>query len=197
MIEINLVAERMRQRRFAELLQRVAAFACLFFFVAAVSSILWVWQRGTGMQRDIQHVQSELHNAELRKQQLDELKAHIATKEPLVSLLLKARSSESRVCTILRDVADAVPERVAIDNVQTSDRLHPRVTVEGKPEDQDRPGVTISGVAASNTLVGEFMARLGRAPSFQETFLSYAQQNKVEGRMQYSFEIIAICSEGA
>jgi Tfp pilus assembly protein PilN len=101
------------------------------------------------------------------------------------------------VCTILRDVADAVPERVAIDNVQTSDRLHPRVTVEGTPEGQDRPGVTISGVAASNTLVGEFMARLGRAPSFQETFLSYAQQNNVEGRMQYSFEIIAICSEGA
>jgi Tfp pilus assembly protein PilN len=202
MIEINLVAERMRQRRRAELLQRIAAVACLAFFVAAVLSVLWVFKGTWDLQHQIAGTQLELQQVKEQKREIDELKEQINTDEPLVRLLRRARSSETEMCQLLLDVARAIPEQVAVEELRTSDTLRPRVTNTGQPPPPAQRGVTIVGVADNNALIGQFMEQLGRMESFGETFLSYAQQTEDENRngekiVIYRFEVIALCGKEA
>ena len=195
MIEINLVAELMRIRHRTELLQRVAALACLFFFVAAALSVVWVLKETLDLRGRIGVVKGELRAVKDKKREIDDLNDRIATGEPLVALLSQARKSETRMCELLLDVARAVPEDVAVDELRTSDTLRPRVTVRDQPPPPARRGVTITGVAKSNTLVGVFMENLAQLDSFDETFLSYAQQAVDEGRTVFRFEVIALCSQ--
>ncbi len=198
MIELNLVAERMRQRQFAETLQRVAFFACLLFFVAAVIAFTYVVRQSVELKTQIELTRGELAKAQEVKSRLDELQAEISAQEPLVRLLVQAHESEVHWCRALDDVLTALPAEATIDSLVSSDTLYPRVSIEGqRAMRRPRHGLTISGVAASNELIGEFMAALARTSSIDETHLNYARRQDDEGTVVYQYEIIALLKEGA
>jgi len=193
MIDINLVAERQRERRSRERLARVALFAAMFFFVLTVVAATGMLTKIGGKRGAISKAQADIRTWQDKKAQLDAVKEEIARLEPQVKLLNQARFSELRWCRVLADLHKALPAHVTLTGVRSSDTLRPRVRdVGSKTAGEGGEGLTISGEALQQDLVGLFITKLGQQEGFDQVYLSYTRAQRQADREVYQFELIAM-----
>lgn len=195
MIDINLVAERQRQRRASERFARISLITVMVFLVATVA-VFTISQVTVSKRRaQLQKVKDEIAQWQEQKRAVDVLAEQIEAKEPLVALLNEARDSERLWCAMLRDVSLAVPPGVSLTSMASSSTIRLRKRAEGAttPPKAQR-GLAIAGSALQLERVGRFMTNLDNMPSFAETWLnSTSLQPGGENEIStYRFEIIAI-----
>ncbi len=195
MIDINLVAERQRERRARERMARVALLLALAFLVATGAVGTWLITQRSGARAEIAKQESLIEDLRRQKAEIDQIKQDIERKRPLVELLNGARTSELRWCRTLRDLSHALPAGVQLESVRSAASIRPRVREAGTQGAQEGgPGVSIMGAAQEQHLVGLFMTNLGREPSFSETYLSYSRARRQGEVETYGFEITAMLS---
>lgn len=194
MIDINLVAERQRERRSRERLARLALFAAVFFFVLTVVAATAILTKMSGKRGEAAKIQAEIRTLEQAKADIDAIRSQIEQKEPLVKLLNEARFSQLRWCRVLRDLHTSLPARVKLTGVRSSSTLRPRVTDVGRtgPAAEGGEGITVGGQALQQDSVGVFIANLNKQDCFDQVYLNYTRaQRQIEGEV-YQFELIAM-----
>jgi Tfp pilus assembly protein PilN len=196
MIDINLIAERQRERKTKERFSRMALGTAMLFLVATVVTFALMQVRVTKKRYDIERIQQQTQKAEQAKQQIDAVQEQIDRKEPLVALLYEARDSERLWCAVMRDITDALPAEVRLQSIRSSSSLRPRVKIENsKVQPKGQQGISIIGIAMQNESVGAFMTNISNARSFSDTYLNYTRVQKEGERNVYRFEIIAMLAE--
>jgi Tfp pilus assembly protein PilN len=195
MIDINLVAERQRQRRTSEKFARASLVIVLVFLVATVG--VFTASQVTLSQRraKLRELESEVAKWQEQKREVDVLREQIEDKEPLVGLLNQARDSERLWCAVLRDISLAVPEGVRLRSIVSSSTIRLRRRADGATQAPPAlRGVTLDGSALQLERIGHFMTNLQSMPSFSETWLNSTslQQGAPGTTPTYRFEIIAI-----
>ena len=195
MIDINLVAERQRQRRTSERFARASLVIVMLFLVATVA-VFTVSQVTLSKRKvELEKLENEIAKWQEQKRDVDVLKEQLEAKEPLVQLLNEARDSERLWCAVLRDVSLAVPEGVALRSISSSSAIRLRIKAQGATTAPPAlRGITLDGSASQWQRVGQFMTNLNSMPSFSETWLNATSlQPGGEGQVDtYRFEIIAI-----
>ena len=198
MIDINLVAERQRERRARERMARVALLLALTFLVATGAVGTYLITKRSGAQSEIAKAQQEITGLKAEKAEIDAIREEIKRSEPLVTLLNNARNSELVWCRMLRDVQTALPAGVQIDAVRSTAAMRPRVKEAGATGAiKGGPGVTITGAAHDQRLVGQFVANVRRQPSFAETYLNYSRAQRQGDVEVFQFEFAAMLASGA
>lgn len=195
MIDINLVAERQRQRRTSERFARASLVIVMVFLVATVA-VFTVSQVTLSKRSDeLRKLEGQVADWQEQKRDVDVVREQIEEKEPLLRLLNEARDSERLWCAVLRDVSLAVPEGVSLRSVASSStiRLRRRVVGTITPPAAMR-GVTVAGSAMHWEHIGQFMTSLNSMPSFTETWLNATslQPGAKDAQPTYRFEIVAI-----
>lgn len=194
MIDINLVAERQRERRSRERLARIALFAAVFFFVLTVVAAVGMLTKISGNKAQIEKARQEIAEWEAKKAEIDAIKAEIEQKKPLVNLLNEARFSQLRWCRVLNDLHASLPAKVKLTSLRSSDTLRPRVRDVSKPgtRAEGGEGVTLTGEAMQQESVGVLIANLSKREGFSDVYLNYTRsQRRAEGEV-YQFELIAM-----
>ncbi|MFQ6096932.1 MAG: PilN domain-containing protein [Armatimonadota bacterium] len=196
MIDINLIAERQRERRTKERFSRMALATATLFFVLTVVTFAVMQVRVAKKRYEIERIQQQIRQAERKKQDIDAVQEQINRKQPLVGLLYEARDSERLWCMALRDISRSVPDEVRLQSIRSSSTLRPRVKLENsKVQPKGQRGVSIVGVAMQNESVGRFMTNLGNTPSFGDTYLNYTRVQRNRDATVFRFEIIAMLAE--
>ncbi|MFQ6131593.1 MAG: PilN domain-containing protein [Armatimonadota bacterium] len=194
MIDINLVAERQRERRSRERLARVALFAAMFFFVLTVVATTGMLTKMSGKRGETEKVKAEIRDWMQKQAAIDATREQIAEKEPLVKLLNEARFSQLRWCRVLQHVHTSLPAQLKLTSVRSSSSIRPRVRLVGQPgkAPEGGQGLTITGEALQQEAVGVLIANLGKGDAFQDVYLNYSRaQRQAEGEV-YQFELIAM-----
>ena len=196
MIDINLVAERQRQRRTSEKFARASLVIVMIFLVATVGVFTARQVTVSKRRAEIRKLATEVARWQDQKRGVDVLVKQLEHKEPLVRLLNEARDSERFWCAVLRDISLAVPEEgVSLRAMSSSSSIHLRVKDEGSTAATPSVrGVTIDGTAVQWERIGQFMTNLNEMPSFTETWLTATslQPGGAGVAPSYRFEIIAV-----
>ncbi|MFQ5810087.1 MAG: PilN domain-containing protein [Armatimonadota bacterium] len=198
MIDINLVAERQRQRRTSERFARASLIIVMVFLVATVAVFTVSQVTLSNRRAQYRKLENEVATWQEQKKEVDALREQLEAKEPLVQLLNEARDSERLWCAVLRDISLAVPEGVALRSVVSSSAIRLSIKPEGATSPQPaQRGVTVDGSALQWERIGQFMTNLQNMPSFSETWLTATslQQAAPGDQGVYRFEIIAILAD--
>jgi Tfp pilus assembly protein PilN len=201
MIDINLVAERQRQRRTTERFARASLVIVMIFLVATVGVFTARQVTVSKGRAEIRKLANEVAGWQDQKRDVDALRKQLEHKEPLVRLLNEARDSERFWCTVLRDISLAVPEEgVSLRAMASSSSINLRVKAEGSTgATPSVRGVSIDGTAVQWEDIGKFMTNLNETSAFTETWLTATtlQPGGAGVAPSYRFEIIAVLAVSA
>jgi len=196
MIDINLVAERQRQRRTTERFARASLIIVMVFLVATVGVFTARQVTVSKRRAEIRKLDNDVANWQDQKRDVDAIKKQLEHKEPLVRLLNEARDSERFWCTVLRDISLAVPEEgVSLRALASSSSINLRVKAAGSTAATPSVrGVTIDGTAIQWEHIGKFMTNLNETSSFTETWLTATslQPGGAGVAPSYRFEVIGV-----
>jgi Tfp pilus assembly protein PilN len=200
LINLNLIRDRERAYYLGEQAGRIAFFVALGLFVLMVGSIIVQQSNLARVRGATRGTQGEIASLQAQKTQIDSLQREIDGKRPLVGLLRGARDSEAKWCNALTHIYDALPPASALIAVRSSDTLQPKVQDESvktnKPVQYE--GFTITGEAASSSVVGQFITNLQNTPSFGDVYLETIRQRKgVNNTQIYEFDVEALLEEEA
>lgn len=199
MININLISERENQRLRGETAGRIAFFVAVAAFVATMV-VASLQQSKLRMTRAaLASTRAEIGKLEEEKARIDVVQKQLDSKRPLIDLLRSARDSEAKWCAALSHITQSLPEQVSLNVVRSSKTLRPRVKQEGAKSAASlaHEGFTLTGQAASGSLVGQFIRNLEGSPSFGDVYLQYTRKRGGGPIAEtYQFEVQALLATG-
>lgn len=198
MINVNLIAERERQRRLGEAAGRVAFFVAVFVFVVTVIAVTMQQTRLRALANNLEMAKAEITQLQARKTSIDVLQRQVDSKRPLVELLRGARDSEAKWCMALTHIAEATPTRASIISVRSSDSLQPKVKEPGASGGTPvkYEGFTITGEAMSAELVGQFITNLQNTESFGDVYVESVRRRKAANEVEvFEFDAQALLAK--
>ncbi len=199
MININLISERENQRRRGETAGRVAFFVAVTAFVATMACASFQQSRLRANRAALATTRADIGKLQEEKARIDVVQKQLDNKRPLIDLLRSARDSEAKWCAALSHILQSLPQQVSIEAVRSSNTLRPRVKQEGekKAAAAAREGFTLTGKAATGSLVGQFIRNLEGTTSFGEVYLQYTRKRGGGNVAEtYQFEIQALLATG-
>jgi hypothetical protein len=199
LININLISERENQRIRGETAGRVAFFVAVAAFVATMVYASFQQSRLRATRAALASTRVEIGSLQEDKARIDVIQKQLDNKRPLIDLLRSARDSEAKWCAALSHILQSLPQQVSLDVVRSSKTLRPRVKQEGdkKAAAQAHEGFTLTGQAATGSLVGQFIRNLESTTSFGDVYLQYTRK-RGGGQVAetYQFEIQALLATG-
>lgn len=145
----------------------VVAYGGLSLYVASMES------QTRDMQAEITKLEPVLRDVELTRQKLNAL-------NPQVSSLKSAQTDTTRWQRILAHLSANAPHNFWVTGVRTGERSNPKAPIT----------VSISGVAANQELVGEFMLRLNQSTDLDRVELRFTQERMLNAFMRgVDFEV--------
>ena len=132
----------------------------------------------TVLRQEIQVLQVESKNLESFSKQLDQVEAELQRQKKMLDwkreYLKTARERPQRWATLLKDLRRNIPRGVWLSELETG------------PEDHLR----ISGGAADETLVSQFMSNLKESPHFTHVGFTYTEKGNIGNVPIVRFEIV-------
>ncbi len=199
LININLISERENQRKRGETVGRVAFFVAVAAFVGAMVVASWQQSRLRATRDRLDAIRGEIGQLQDEKARIDVVQRQLDSKRPLIDLLRSARDSEAKWCAALSHMTQALPEQVTLTVVRSSKTLRPRVKQVGAKTAAAaaREGFTLTGQAATGSLVGQFIQNLEATTSFGDVYLQYTRKRGGGPVTEtYQFEIQALLATG-
>ncbi len=199
MININLISERENQRLRGENAGRIAFFVAVLAFVATMVVASLQQSRLRATRSALANTRVQISKLQEEKARIDVIQKQLDNKRPLIDLLRSARDSEAKWCAALSHISQSLPGQVSLNMVRSSKTLRPRVKQEGatKATTEAREGFTLTGQAASGSLVGQFIRNLEGTTSFGEVYLQYTRKRGGGSIAEtYQFEVQALLATG-
>jgi Tfp pilus assembly protein PilN len=199
LININLISERENQRKRGETAGRVAFFVAVAAFIGAMVVASLEQSRLRATRAALAATRVEISSFQEQKARVDVVQKQLDNKRPLIDLLRSARDSEAKWCAALNHISGALPDQVSLTVARSSKTLRPRVKQEGSKAAAAaaHEGFTLTGQAASGSLVGQFIRNLEGSTSFDDVYLQYTRKRGGGAVAEtYQFEIQALLAMG-
>jgi len=145
------------------------AYGGLSLYVASMES------QTRDMQAEITQLEPVLRDVELTRQQLNAL-------SPQINSLKSAHTDTTRWQRILAHLSANAPRNFWVTGVRTGERSNPKAPIT----------VSITGVASTQELVGEFMLRLNQSSDLDKVELRFTQERMLNAFISgVDFEVSA------
>ncbi|MBC8102757.1 MAG: PilN domain-containing protein [Cytophagales bacterium] len=163
MPNINLIAVRREEKKRLERITRQ-----LFFGLAASVGVMvllgtYLTARRFSISADLADAEAKMQKLQPTLDRIAEVEAQTNELKPKVETLQTAKTETLRWRSLFTVVSQSIPDSAWITSLSSSGG--------------DTGMITLNGTAASQTLVGDTMTRLGSHPVFDKIDLSFTQSN--------------------
>lgn len=180
MPNINLIAARREEKKKLERITRQ-----LFFGMAASVGLFILLATYLGAERlkldsDLADAQEKMQKLQPTLDRISEIQKQTASLKPKVDQLEKAKTETMRWRALFTVVSQSIPDQAWVQTLSSTGG--------------DAGVITLTGVASSQSIVGDTMTRLGSHPLFDHIDLDHTQATatNVDGTVrQVGFQIAA------
>ncbi|MCP3676622.1 MAG: fimbrial protein [Deltaproteobacteria bacterium] len=179
MIKINLLPVRAaRKKETVRQLLSIAGLSLILLFIV-LGGVYWnASSRLTSIETDISRNEGELRRLKKKVGELSRLKEQQKIVMEKLKVVKQLEAKRTGPVTLLRYVSEAIPKKVWVEKLKETTN-----------------GVTLSGYAATEDVVADFMRGLERFPELGNVELDIVKQGKRGSRALFSFTIRLIKSE--
>jgi len=154
---VNLIEDRLQQKRRADFVLVLGSLGLGLLIVALVATIFVYRLTASNIQREIDKVKQETADLQPRFNQAKELEQKIGVLRPVRDMAEQVHGTQARWCRVLDDLGMALPEGVSLNEVST-------VT---DPATHAKK-VRLRGLAENKELVSLYIEALNAKPSFDK-----------------------------
>ncbi|MEL6345160.1 MAG: PilN domain-containing protein [Myxococcota bacterium] len=175
MIRINLVPQK-RNRRQQAVQNELTLFGVGFIvLVALLAAIYGVGVVSAGnLEGSNKKLQDTISQQQVIIQRMEATRDARRDREERLRVIKKLKLSKTGPVRMLAELSDATPEKLQLTSLEESDQK-----------------VKLSGIAANNEVISQFLSNLERSLYFDDVFLNAIDQTDVSGRKLKSFSISA------
>jgi Tfp pilus assembly protein PilN len=181
MPNINLIAARREEKKKLERLTRQLFFGLTGSIGVLVALGLYLTAKELAMSGELREAEARMQTLQPKLDRIKQIETDQVTLKPKVQTLQDARTDTLRWRAVLQAVSQSIPGDTWLSGLSTT----------GNSEDTS---INLSGISASQTMVGETMLRLGVHPLFDHVELKYTQTAPVTTQdpvQRVAFEIVA------
>jgi len=146
MIRINLLPVRAAKKKESVRFQLTVAGLVIFFVIAVVSVFYWtVWSDAKDLHADIQKSEQELNSLKSKIGQLSKIKQQKKVVEDKLAIIKNLEAQRRGPVDLFRKLSESTPKKAWLKSLNDRGNL-----------------ITLTGYAADDEVVAEFMRRLQR-----------------------------------
>lgn len=180
MPNVNLIAERREEKKKLERTTRQLFFGCVAAAALFTCTVIYTGGRQLALRGELADANARMEKLQPSLDRIKQVETETAVMTPKVETLQSAKLATLRWRSIFQVVSESVPPSTWLSNLQTNTA-------------KDDTVLQLSGMAATQSAVGETMTHLNAHPLFDKVDLMFTQATPVTSldptpRVQFNIE---------